>query len=585
MELAREIANNLSAAMWILLGLLAVRLWIRHRTRPAAWVAVSFGALAAIVAFSRVMAVAGVTILSPWLIKPLLAMLLLYPYFLFRFASSLKMPPRWMRKIADGLALLVTVVTLLLPHVPTAGEPRSAWWAAFTVLFLGEWSLLSGAVTVRLWGAGRGQPTVVQARMRLLAAGAAGLTLSLVVGSIPGGTAPDWFRLVTTTIGIFAGALFYLAFWPPALFRMSWRRREVDAARVAARDLMTAASVAEVTRRILPQVAGMLGGESAALIASDGRVLGSYGVSRSVAKAVSEKLAGGFGAAHAGPSEPQVLPMELGSGTLMVWASPYAPFFGTEEIELVRYQGVLADLAIARCELFDRERDARVAAEEARTELESFLYSVSHDLRSPLISMLGYLEYLRTDYGQALAGEGIHYLERMTASGAYMQQLIQDLLELSRIGRTQTAVEQVDLTRLATDLAGEVQLAHPGAVFDIGPLPVVMMNPVRARQFLTNVLENCVHHGARPDVHVVARALEPQDGEVVVSIADNGRGIPAQYREKVFGIFERLERPEGAASGGTGIGLAVCRRIMDGLGGRVWFADAAVGADLRAAFP
>lgn len=233
---------------------------------------------------------------------------------------------------------------------------------------------------------------------------------------------------------------------------------------------------------------------------------------------------------------------------------------------------------------YGRERQARMAFERTNGELESFVYSVSHDLKSPMISLLGYLDYLKLDFGKDLPQEAWRYLDRMSASGAYMQALIQDLLELSRVGRSATERDPVDLTAVVEDVVAEIRSAHPEMSVELEPLAVVSMNQLRARQLLTNLIGNAVDHGERPDVHVVVSAELQPEGALVVSVHDDGPGIPATYREKVFGVFERLSAREGSGSG-TGIGLAICRKIMESLGGSIWIADSEVGTKVCASFP
>jgi len=119
-------------------------------------------------------------------------------------------------------------------------------------------------------------------------------------------------------------------------------------------------------------------------------------------------------------------------------------------------------------------------------------------------------------------------------------------------------------------------------VVDADRLPLLWINPVRARQLFSNLVHNAAAHAGRPDVRVAVRAAVEPDGSLELSVADNGVGVPADYREKVFGVFERLDRD---GSGGTGIGLPICRKIVEHLGGRIWFADSAQGADLHLTLP
>src|SRR4051794_10092516 len=146
------------------------------------------------------------------------------------------------------------------------------------------------------------------------------------------------------------------------------------------------------------------------------------------------------------------------------------------------------------------DRDAQEAVERAHTEMESMLYTVSHDLKSPLLTVLGYIDLLRTE-GSVSEGQ-VHFIERMEASALYMQHLIHDLLELSRIGRRETSAEDVELGGVVTDVADELRARYPDAYVGVGMLPVVTMSPVRARQLLTNLLDNAAVHSGRPDVSI-----------------------------------------------------------------------------------
>lgn len=254
----------------------------------------------------------------------------------------------------------------------------------------------------------------------------------------------------------------------------------------------------------------------------------------------------------------------------------------------VRLFGVVQDITERKetekvlADALSRERIARVGAERANTELESFVYTVSHDLNGPLISVLGYVDLFETDFGATLPGEAKFYLERIKASGIFMQSLISDLLELSRIGRLQTEPEMVDLEELLLELADESGSGATGMTVDVAQgLPSVYMNPARARQLFANLMQNSVRHAGRSDVRIAVTAEAENNGLVTVSFSDNGPGIPAEMRDRVFGVFERL----GVTNEGTGMGLAICKRIVETNGGRIWIADAAAGTDVHVSLP
>jgi signal transduction histidine kinase len=238
--------------------------------------------------------------------------------------------------------------------------------------------------------------------------------------------------------------------------------------------------------------------------------------------------------------------------------------------------------ALDRGEFLERDRAAREAVERSNAEMESLLYTVSHDLKSPLLTVLGYIDLLRSDSVE-LAGDTRHYIDRMEASALYMQQLINDLLMLSRIGRLEARSQAVDFPSLTGEVLEELGPRHPAADVSVGRLPVVTMSPIRARQLLTNLLDNAMTHAGRDDVTVEVGAEPVAAGAVRLWVADDGRGIPASERERVFGVFERLdERPAGA---GTGIGLAAARKIVEQLGGTIALADVPVGATVEIVLP
>src|SRR5215213_10689459 len=231
-------------------------------------------------------------------------------------------------------------------------------------------------------------------------------------------------------------------------------------------------------------------------------------------------------------------PIELSIGS---WTGP----------DGLAFSGVVRDIS-------ERKRaEAALAAANrelgrANAELEALVYSASHDLKSPMVSLLGYLEYLRLDYGEVLGPEGNRYLNRMADSTVYMQQLIHDLIDLSRVGRSGVEPIEVDLGRLVRAIAEDAGAANPAAEIRVGRLPVVTGDPTGFRQLFTNLLENAFRHGGRPDLVVVVDGRDRPDGAVELSVRDNGKGVPPEHRERVFGVFERLEGP----STGEGTGMA-----------------------------
>lgn len=729
MERAVELTGYVNNVLFIALALVASYQWVKQRTEATGWFAATFLVLAGIVVVSWVLPEDPDSDLLQWVVKVQIAILVLFPYFLYRFMGTFLQRASWVKILAIALTAGVIAWTFLLPELPSEGEPVSTPTYYWLLAFLAQWSVLSLMVTVRLWIAGRGQPSVARMRMRLLSLGSLGVTAVLIVSATaPGDGEARTFDLVVN-LATFASVLaFFFGFAPPAWLRVIWRRPESEALTRGISGLMAAKTPEDVGARLLPHVVSIIGARGAALVTSESRVIATHGLSESMLQQLSDASPDALTTATT-TEKLLVLPFEF--GTLVVWASPYTPFFGREEVGLVTSLGALTDVAMerallfgsverARTELetlnvalarreamlaeaqkisrmgswewdidaneihwseelfriygvdpetfdpesdqrqqavhpedrdyvrsivdgaiekregfnfeyrivlpsgdvrvvqasgkidaleggekprlfgvvqditerkeseraladaFSRERLARVGVERANQELESFVYTVSHDLNSPLISVLGYIDLLEGDYGDRLPEEAKFYLERVKASSSYMQSLIKDLLELSRVGRVQTETEDVNLRELIEEVTGEIRAADPEVSVDVsGDLPDIHMNPLRARQLFANLMQNAVKYSDRPDVRIQVAAEAHGNGLVTISVADNGPGIDVEDRERVFGVFERLQTGQE----GTGIGLAVCKRIVETTGGRIWIAESEAGTDMRVSVP
>ena len=216
------------------------------------------------------------------------------------------------------------------------------------------------------------------------------------------------------------------------------------------------------------------------------------------------------------------------------------------------------------------ERTAQLEA--ANKELEAFSYSVSHDLRAPLRHIIGFSRMLLEEFGPTLDPGARHYLDRIQVGTQKMGLLVDELLNLAKVGRhaivrqatrLNAVVEEV-VTILEPDLKGrEVQWV-------IGDLPLVECDPVLVKQIFQNLLANALKftRTRAPAVIQVNRIENTQDEQPVFVVRDNGIGFNMKYVDKLFGVFQRLHRPEDFE--GTGIGLATVQRIVQKHGGRAW---------------
>jgi PAS domain S-box-containing protein len=218
-------------------------------------------------------------------------------------------------------------------------------------------------------------------------------------------------------------------------------------------------------------------------------------------------------------------------------------------------------------ELRVRQRTAELEA--STRELDSFAYSVSHDLRAPLRSLEGFSQVLLEDYADALAAEGQKYLRRIQANVNRMAQMIDDLLHLSRATRSQLRRERADLSELAREVAAELASQDPGRVveIDIAEGLVAHGDPHLIRLVLQNLLGNAWKFTAYRDDPVIQMSVYEQDGVDVFTVRDNGAGFDMSFAHKMFDPFQRLHST--VEFEGTGIGLAIVHRIITRHGGRI----------------
>jgi PAS domain S-box-containing protein len=226
------------------------------------------------------------------------------------------------------------------------------------------------------------------------------------------------------------------------------------------------------------------------------------------------------------------------------------------------------------------ERTAQL--EEANKELESFSYTVSHDLHAPLLHVQGYVNMLAREVGGQLSERGRRYMKTIEDASRKMGVLIDDLLAFSRMGRADMSETMVNLDSLVQDTLGDLEpvTRERNIVWTIPPLPAVQADPAMLKLALTNLLGNAVKFTRQRNPAEIEIGCDGMEGErVILFVRDNGVGFDPQYAHKLFGVFQRLHRADEFE--GTGIGLANVRRTIARQGGRVW---AEGGVDRGATF-
>lgn len=217
-----------------------------------------------------------------------------------------------------------------------------------------------------------------------------------------------------------------------------------------------------------------------------------------------------------------------------------------------------------------RENAQRLTASNA--ELEQFAYVASHDLRQPLRMVTSYMALLERQYGDRFDDDARTFIGFARDGAARMDRLILDLLSLSRIGRTDKAYQPTPFARVVADalLPLEAELATARGTVTIAPdLPVVMGDSDELVRLMTNLVGNALKYRS-PDraIEIAIGSSAGEDGQLMLWVRDNGIGIAPEHYDRVFLIFQRLQT--GAACEGTGIGLAICKKIVERHGGRIW---------------
>jgi light-regulated signal transduction histidine kinase (bacteriophytochrome) len=202
--------------------------------------------------------------------------------------------------------------------------------------------------------------------------------------------------------------------------------------------------------------------------------------------------------------------------------------------------------------------------------LEAFTYSVSHDLRAPLRHVDGYSKLLVDKHGAELSPDAQEDIATIRDSVLHMGMLIDDLLNLARLGRKQISIEATGLNSLVDEVRADLMRANPDRAIEwkVENLPFVECDPALIKQVFANLLSNAVKYTRPRKQAVIEVGTTQQEGCGVIFVRDNGVGFNMKYANKLFGVFQRLHRSEDFE--GTGVGLATVQRIIHKHRGRVW---------------
>jgi signal transduction histidine kinase len=530
--------NVVNSILFVVLAAVAVRRWRRKRDDAAGWLTLSFLALGLIVTAGRLIPTHPHGLVPNALQRLDIELLVLFPYLGYRFATAFVPPSRRLQRLVALLTVGLSLWTLALPSIPAAGDPRPNGFLVYLLAFLVHWTLLSIVVTLRLWRAGRGQPSVARIRMRMLSFASAALTVA-IIGSAVANNQSSVGAVIVQVIALLSAFAFLLGLEPPQIVRASWRTEETLRLQEAIRGLMTLATTRkEVAQRVLGPVAALVGARAARIIDGDGVVLAEQSVPEDAAGLEPVRV-----------EEPGVV--------LQVWTSPYAPFFGEDEIRTLHTVAALAGIALDRVRLFEQEHQSRIALERANELMTNFVALAAHELRTPVTTVHGFVQTLN-HLGDRLREEQKDELRlALEQQTARMAALVEQLLDLSRLDADAVDVQpqELDLRQRLQEIVAVAAGSRLDDVrVEVTGTATAVVDPSIVDHIVTNLVTNALRYGKAP-VRVKASV---DDGQVRISVEDSGPGVAVEIEETLFERFTRAGVARDRVAG-TGLGLAIAR--------------------------
>jgi signal transduction histidine kinase len=567
---------------------------IRRPRQAQIDISLFFGAILAILVIGDLERILGLSGTSALLAATYIALSAL-PYLGLRIVDDFARQPAWLMRVSSiGLALLIVAAIVI-------AQPWPVWLAIVPVL----WFIAIGGYASLEFLRQAGRTTGVTSRRMVAAAmGSAfvGLVfvLAIVAYFIP--VSAPVVAVATRLLALCAGIAYFLGFSPPAILRRAWQEPELRAFLARAASLPRLPDVHAIARELERGAATSTGAAAASIgFWDDQRERVVYrgpdgeGWTSSTTDLVGDRafaeqrpvFSGNPGRDDAGNAELYrtndigavlAAPISAGDkrlGVLAVYA-PRAPIFADDDLRLVQLLADQAAVILESRTLIDEASGVK-AREEATRLKDDFLSAAAHDLRSPLTTLLLHAEMMKravTEHPQLPAEE--RRISTIVREGNRLKSLVSDFLDAARAerGKLQGRIESVDLV----DLAGETsqRLAtrrHPVRID--APSPVIgRFSPDRLRQLLDNLVENAIKYS--PDGGEVVVRLSRTDADAVLDVTDVGIGVPAGDLSHLFDRFHRGTNVDDRRFQGLGLGLYICRAIVDDHGGRIW-AESRIG--------
>ena len=552
---------------FILLGVLTLRDYLRHRERSRGFLALAIGLLAITNTLGEIATLTGNAL---GLIGRDLGVLVFlasgYALLLFR-GSFIRLSPRarWIALVAVVLAGLLFIVANLEFR---PGARPNGFQAGVTLIVILVWCACVAEPIGRFWLASSGRPAVQRGRLRALAGGYAALVVILLFAGLGGALTrlPPVGQLAIDLVALAVAPLLYIAFAPPRMVRREWMYPEEQAYRDAVRELLLFSPTRQrLAERALEWAIRFVGADAGFIADSDGSVLAARGMNEGQAERLKAQLGAPDqeGMRAIPGNEPQTavvvpLPLASGTGVLAVVSGPFTPFFGTEEVG--RLTGYATNVVAGLDRAILTERIA--ALERTKTE---FLNLASHELRGPLTVLRGYLAMMSAGSMGSLSKQVTEVLPVLEQKSEEMHSLVEQMIEAARLeeGRLKLHIEPGDLreivgeaVQLTRPLAGQ---EHPLEFESTEQSVPVAVDRERIGTILANLLSNAIKYS--PAGGQVVLSVARENGLAMVKVTDRGIGIAPEDQARLFTRFGRIENTATAHIGGTGLGLYLSREL------------------------
>jgi len=550
------VAQYLTTAAFVALGVAIAYRWYRQPGRAQAMLALALISLGAVAAIGRFQ---DQDHPSPALALITTVGFLASGYFVLLFRNEL-IPLGRTAFIAANVLLTVSIVVGVLDVFFLVGAPQFVITLALLEL-IGAWAIFTGEPIVRFWLASNRLPAVQRARLRFLSAGFAVLIVILFV-AVLGGSALQGPTaiLITQVVALAVVPAIYVSFAPPTLLRRIWRMGEESEVRAAMQDLL----IFSTSRQVLAERAAywavrLMGATSGFVTDVDGEVLATSGIDPERAAAV----------AAGGPSEKVIaVPLHLGEGqgTLAIVAGRYTPMFGSDEISQMKAYASSVSAGLERARVTER----MAAIETHKTQ---FLNLASHELRGPVTVLRGYVSMLETGLLGHLNERGRKAAVVMAAKVSEMNELIEEMIEAARLEDGALSLRLVeadlrDVVRAAAESIAPVEDSAHTLDLDLPERRVrVRVDTDRIKTIIGNLMSNAIKYS--PAGGTVTCQVRAQAGIARVAVSDEGLGIATESLPLLFTRFGRVITPETEHLKGTGLGLFLGRQLARMQGGDI----------------